>query len=1796
MPAKKAGKPWPNKVLVGLQDLVADMIAELDLHVVLHKVVQHTAELVGADIATIHIYEPLTGFVRAAAGIGLLDKDTFQQHIPNRGKVALLVVNQGAPIIAEDVSASELAGPFTKREHVKSAAGFPLKVRDEVIGVLFVSYRKPHQFTSEEVETLTSFGHLAAIAINSASLLEKANVRASAIRKINEVGQSLLAVRDVQPLLKRIAQVARDVLGADIVVLYEYFTETGDIRVPPVISGELSQPEVLETTNRARPHKESAVFRMLERVDPFYAPNAEEDWAQVIKGWAPQEGGLGGFIHREKITSSAAVRLVAENVPVGVLFANYKTPRVFLEEERNIIELFAIQAAIAIQNARLLHRESALRQQSETLREVAAAISSVHELNELAGKILDELHKVVEYRKATMQLIQGDKRTLIAFRGFGPEAIDEWLLRPVSEDRLVSRIVGSQEPCILSQLPDDTQEDWEVRPETANIKSWAGVPVVYRGEVIGFLTLDHDQSGFYTQDLKPLLVAFANQAASAIENALLLERRIRDLGIINTVGQIISTKLDYQDLLQTIVSQLAEKLNCTHCTLFFPKKIDGETLLVPQVTHGSRAEVLTRRFQPGEGLLGWVYQHGESLVSPNVRQDSRFAAARDPQDRPRSMLVAPVKVGSRTIGVISADQDEHGWFSESDQRLAEALAQQAGIAIERAVGLRLLHDVGNRMIGVQQVDEVLQQVVKGALELTHTTSGVIYLISQDGKSVTQSFQYPPDFDHPKPRLDRGSGITRQVLETGETTIFFDIRQDTRVNEILRERGILSMIAVPLKLGQEVTGVLYLNDTEPHEFTETELSLLSTLANQAAVAIQSVRALEQSRQQADELALLHQVGAQLMTLDLEKLLQLIVQGALRLTKTEFGSIYLLSDDGATITDTVVFPASFSDPRAPVSKKGLTRLIFDTGDPAFVLDASQDARVNPEIVKLGIRSFIGQPLKIGTKVIGVLYLNDTTLREFSESQNSLVSALADQAAVAIYNARLFKDSQRLSKGHETLNSVGTELIGTLDEKEILRHVACSAANTLDCTQVTVFRVEEEQLVVQTSQGDRDWSFQEGRVFRLGQGLAGAVAQTGQPLLVKDARQNSAFEPSWSYPEPDPESLVIVPILVDKEVYGVISVEQNRKNAFDEQDRRLLETLASQVSQAVRNARLFETRRRLESQLERLHQVVQEQNLSMVLDRIVEGIADILGEGTSPTINLYSEKTGKFSQCHACGPLRKELEVPPRQKGTGRYVVKTGEALYLDDVLNPPPGCPTVRRASTEKMGIKSFAAIPLKRQDEIVGVLFVNIQRSLSFSPEVRRVLELFAGQAAIAIHVSQYLERNIRELKALTEIGGTVSDLGVDQILDLVYEKMGEIIDLRDAQVQVAFYEETKDEVTFPLAVEQDKGVTIDVVRWSKREPAYMVPGENEVVEQFKPRARRVPPGLNEYVIRAKKPLLIVKDFEAKAAALGIQVWPTFGRKKRTTDSWLGVPMIVHGRVVGVISIQSLEYEYAFDQGHVTVLRAIANQVAVAVENARLYEQRTEAWQQAQKEAAVAERQRAEAEKWAYLGKIAGSLAHRIGNKGGMIRLCVQDLEALISELDLPHDTFIEVTEHLDTIRRNNQYLLKLSNFLFKPRKAIEETRGEVDVRYYLDDALKYADLPADVRVERQYEAGLPLVRGNKYLVEVFLELVVNAVDAMKFCSDKVLSITASRANEQFVDVRVHDSGPGIGPLDQQFIFELFAQASEGKLADEGHQGFGLWWVRVFLWEIGGDIWLESEPGSGCTFTVHLPVAEDDHGQ
>jgi signal transduction histidine kinase len=289
------------------------------------------------------------------------------------------------------------------------------------------------------------------------------------------------------------------------------------------------------------------------------------------------------------------------------------------------------------------------------------------------------------------------------------------------------------------------------------------------------------------------------------------------------------------------------------------------------------------------------------------------------------------------------------------------------------------------------------------------------------------------------------------------------------------------------------------------------------------------------------------------------------------------------------------------------------------------------------------------------------------------------------------------------------------------------------------------------------------------------------------------------------------------------------------------------------------------------------------------------------------------------------------------------------------------------------------------------------------------------------------------------------------------------------------------------------------------------------------------------------------------------------------------------QVLGVLLLESARLA-AFDAQDVELLEALAQEAVIAIQNATQHQKLQTMHHALQGEQA----RRVAAEKWAVMGQAATALAHRINNLFGIVPACAGEIRSSLAGLDIPREERVWIEANLRRIERNAQFILKMANSLFRP---FQETgpSAPLDVNRLLNEALKMASLPSDFEIRRELGKGLPDVDSNVLLLDIFLELITNARRAMAYRPQKCLTVRSRVQEDQgdlWVVVEVQDTGPGIPPEDMADLWKMFKPTAEGI-------GFGLWWVRTFIEQQGGTIACSSEPGTGTTFTIHLPGRPPD---
>lgn len=454
-------------------------------------------------------------------------------------------------------------------------------------------------------------------------------------------------------------------------------------------------------------------------------------------------------------------------------------------------------------------------------------------------------------------------------------------------------------------------------------------------------------------------------------------------------------------------------------------------------------------------------------------------------------------------------------------------------------------------------------------------------------------------------------------------------------------------------------------------------------------------------------------------------------------------------------------------------------------------------------------------------------------------------------------------------------------------------------------------------------------------------------------------------------------------------------------------------------------------------------------------------------------------------------------------------------------------------------------PLIWQDNVRGILIVfdgNVKRI--FRERDAALLQSLADMAASVAQQNERLARMTTQFRTLHTIDvALTSSLELERVLDMILEKAAELVGAEHGSLRQLDPESGK----LVLRAHYGEG-------WTPEKLAY-TPRIGQGIARWVAENRR--PYLSPDV--RNDPLNVVL-FEDMRSSISVPL--QYGQEDPAKpDSLLGVLLLESSRVA------------AFDQQDVELLEALAQEAVIAIQNAS----------QHQKLLAEQEKRLA-AEKWAMMGQAATALAHRINNLMGIVPVSARETLRSMTKLDIADSERRWIEANLERIERNAQFVLKLSDALFRPFKD-SGPAARLDVNRLLDEALEAADLPNNIELGRSFEKNLPAVNCSLLLVDIFLELITNARKAMEGRDQRRLQVNTRSDQDDaglWVIVEIKDTGKGISADQMAHLWKMFQQSEDGL-------GFGLWWLRTFIERQGGSIRCHSEPEKGSAFVVRLPA-------
>ena len=674
----------------------------------------------------------------------------------------------------------------------------------------------------------------------------------------------------------------------------------------------------------------------------------------------------------------------------------------------------------------------------------------------------------------------------------------------------------------------------------------------------------------------------------------------------------------------------------------------------------------------------------------------------------------------------------------------------------RGEELESLQEISLAITAQLELDELLQDVLEQGCRLLAAGAGGIYLVDRTRGDLELIVSHGYARDYAGARIAPSEGLAGKVLQSGEPLAVDDYSNWEGRSQDWKTEPLTAVLGVPLERGEQIIGVLeFAKSAQAASFNEHDLWLATLFASQAATAIENARLLKNIRIHAEELGVLNELGQALTTcLDVEQVLAQAYQGASRLMDTANFYIVLYHPDREEITFALnVIDGQIQEPYVtrPVSQ-GLAEYVIHSQAPLLI-----EENLPRRLEELGIEmlgrpavSWVGAPLVVGDQALGMMAAvqGDEASPAYGEHERDLLLAIANQTAIALQNAYLFQETQRRATQAALIYEMGQRASSKLELDTLLSEIATGVCDTFGYYSAMLLLLDEtnERLALQAIAGGYSTVFHSDLQIAIGEGMIGYAAAVSETQISGNVSQDPHYVRKANE---DTKSEMAVPIRSGNKVIGVLDIQSNQFDAFDESDVMAMETLADQISVAIENARLYEAierelveRKQAEKALARHNRELALLNrasqafsstldLDQVLATVLEEARRLLGV-TACSVWLTDSETNEVVCQHSIGSHSEMVRGwrLPLGEGFAGLVARDGEVLIVPDAQADNRYFSGVDRQTG--LVLRSILNVPLRAEEQVVGVLQVLDTKVDSFDAADVALMEPLAAAASIAI--------------------------------------------------------------------------------------------------------------------------------------------------------------------------------------------------------------------------------------------------------------------------------------------------------------------------------------------------------------------------------------------------------------------------------------------------------------------------------
>jgi GAF domain-containing protein len=1480
----------------------------------------------------------------------------------------------------------------------------------------------------------------------------------------------------------------------------------------------------------------------------------------------------------------------------GVMSLISQERRDFLSEEIKVLESVAHQIGQVVERALLLAQMEEQSRRLETLARIGQSLTAARSFEEVLAAVVGAARGLVADGAARLAIADGDRLRFYAEAGLLGRLTME---RPDSlafGEGVSGRVAVSHEPIVIDRL--------EASPEIVGLPwltaegfvSGAFIPLLVRERFVGVLNVfTRTPHAFVATDMD-LLLSFASHAAIAINNAQLFTEAQQNAARYRALFEVsgaLASSLELDQILDAIVERCQGLTGAGAAGIF---RFDAETGLqtYARATGVSSDFLRGLRVRLGEGTAGRSIRERRPVWSADILNDPAIPLSTDTRllverEGYRGVLSVPIFIKGEPYGGLTVYWWEPHEASAAEIEVMTALGGQAAVALENArlfadersgrASLSALLEVNKKIGLLSPTDTLLTGVAEEAMRLLDVDNAGFRLLDGDELVVAGLAGSAPS-TMLRPRIKVGESLAGKVVAEGLAVIgrldsFPELLPEHMAAD--RQLGYTHFMGLPLRVGERIIGVLTVRARRA--FSRRDQEVAEAFAGQAAVAIEHARLYREAAQQAERLRSLSRLSQLVSSsLDTDEVLAGIARAAAALMGVPVVSVWVAETESETLR-----ARAFSD--EPIGTAYPLRTIAFGEGPIGVVAVERETLSIPDVMsdsrllaeawwrEHGLTSFLGVPIVLQDQLLGVLALCGRTPFRLGPDERELLESFVAQAAVAIRNAGLYaQTSQRLAQTRALLE-VAEILNSTLEPRHMLKQVAQRIAQVCRVDRCSIERWEGDHVIPLMSQfadGRREpelWHAFQAMVDDLPREVPihAQAIETRRPVIVADASDTELIPRAWIEAF-HIKSYMVVPLIRQEEVIGVMTLDYaDRVTPFEPWQQDLGMAIGNQVALALENQRLYDlVQERLQEAtvLLAVSQALSEpEGAGEALRRVAAEVGRTLGADMVGIYTLSPDKNSLLPSAgwHVPKSLLADFQARPfmlDRLPVLQKVWREGRPAWSRDVKNDP----RIDKQVSEGFGSHSVLFAPaLAGGEPVGGVFLVWWDSGRSFPPQEVRLIEAVASQVGLFIDNTNLTRQTrlrleesealLSELSVLHDLSRTVTgQLRQDDVVTAIHRQVARLLDAR--HMVLAVMDEDTAELTAVLRL-RDNAHVAEPLRRSIHSRVGLMPS----------------------VATSGRPIR-THDYLGECARRGLEpVEP-----ERALPHWIGVPMLAGTQVVGVLTLRSADRP--FSEADERILTNIAGLAALALRSARLYQDRTRAYE----DLALAQDQLVRSEKLRALGEMASGVAHDFNN---LLAAILGRAQLLLHRVADPtarqwlHIIERSAADGAKTVRRLQEFT----------RIRRDQPAVAVDLNQVIRETLELTEAAWRLEPPRRgivIEAvsdlapDLPTTLSDPAeLREVMTNLILNAVDAMPRGGSLTLS-TALRGD--FIELRVADTGVGIPEAVRGKIFDPFFTTKGPK-----GTGLGLSMTYGILSRHGATITVDSQEGQGTVFSMLFPV-------